>query len=154
MNSPSKHSHDAFQLQVPWPNAMAQFGFYNSMISPNPHIRHQYDYFEVVGKTITHGDEAEAISMIKKTDLITRNFLHLTVKYDPKVTEMIDSPAMTFVRFMGGASGILNLWSGITFIALVELIDLLINVVWGWVFRENKTKVNQVTVKENHSLSN
>ena len=76
--------------------------------------------------------------MIKNTDIVPRNFLHLTIKYNPKVTYVRELEAMTMGSFVGSAGGILNLWSGITFIAIVELLDLSINILWGLGYKDSR----------------
>ena len=111
-------------------------------IKTNPDLANKFTDFEDIGRSIETGNEADAIAIIKNTDIVTRNFLHLTIKYNPKITYVQELEAMTIGSFVGSAGGILNLWSGITFIAIVELLDLSINILWGWGYKDDR-KSNQ-----------
>ena len=65
---------------------------------------------------------------LRKMDYIKRNFVQLTIKMlQNTIEEINESPSLSFSSFMGSLGGLLNLWIGITFITLVELVEFLYN---------------------------
>ena len=60
--------------------------------------------------------------------LIKRNFAKVTVRFDFKeIVVYKEIPQFSFTSFIGALGGILNLYSGISFIIVVELADFLIS---------------------------
>ncbi len=79
-----------------------------------------------------NGENQEAMDMIAKSNLITKNFLHLSVEFQSdSVMEIKELPVMTWEGLAGSVGGILNLWIGVTFLTLIELVDLLISIFQG-----------------------
>lgn len=53
-----------------------------------------------------------------------------------KIREEEFTLAMPFENFIGNMGGILNLWIGISFITVIELIELMMNIVGKFVCKE------------------
>ena len=116
-------------FQVPWPHVTAEYSFYEKFIS-NTTRAPKFTEFEDVKSHIESGKEQEALKLVKELDLIRENFLQVSVLIDEAGTVVYeDVPSVNFYSFLGSIGGILNLWIGITFITLVEIIDMLINMV-------------------------
>ena len=73
------------------------------------------------------GDHAGARDLIKDTHLIEQNFLQLSVLLDPDVTVFSHQEALTLESMMGSMGGILNIWVGITFVTIVEILDFFVH---------------------------
>ena len=69
--------------------------------------------------------------MVEESSLIRNNFLLLEVvmSHTQSVTQFTDAPAVTLENFIGSLGGILNLWVGLSFVTIIELLELLTKVV-------------------------
>ena len=69
--------------------------------------------------------------MITDSNLIKKNFVKIQVVTSNVngVMEYQDVPAVNFESFIGSLGGILNLWIGLSFITVIEVIELAINLV-------------------------
>ena len=67
--------------------------------------------------------------MLENTDFIQPNFAKIRVVSSTMntVTEYHDVPAVTFESFVGSLGGILNLWVGLSFITVIEIVELILN---------------------------
>ena len=53
------------------------------------------------------------------------------------IKEYHDVPAVTLENFAGNFGGILNLWIGLSFVTLIELCELVINIIAKFIISKN-----------------
>ena len=62
---------------------------------------------------------------------MSRQFLRLTINHgSPAITQYNDTATITSSNFLSRLGGALNLWSGITIIVIMEIIDVLYRALW------------------------
>ena len=97
-----------------------------------------------------NGNSSDAVKLLLNTDLIKENFVKVNIYVDPStVRSFIDQPAMTPADFLSKIGGTLNLYSGISFIVVLEIIDLLY-----CIFCKVIKKTNIKPLKENCTANN
>ena len=69
------------------------------------------------------GDVASAMDLVRQTNVIDKNFIKLNIVTENKKLLYTSRRMLSVETVMGTVGGILNLWVGITFITLVELIE-------------------------------
>ena len=73
-------------------------------------------------------NKEDVMKQIRNTDLIRRNFLQVRIGMKSLlVTKHEDKPTICFETLIGSVGGILNLWIGISFFTLLEILELLYN---------------------------
>jgi hypothetical protein len=90
--------------------------------------------------------------MLQESRLITENFLQLNIYFeDGSVLETKQQPAITRDTLFGSIGGNLNLWIGITFFTIIELIELCYNFAGMFWKKEHhaRTSVAQLTPAAN-----
>ena len=128
-----------------------QYSFYKQFIKNAP-FNETFLYYKQVEEKVNQGNLTEALQLITSSDLIRKNFLILEVRmsYTQRVAQYTDVPAVTLENFIGSLGGILNLWVGLSFITIVEVVELLIKVARKMVVSTEVKipNVNSLIVKE------
>ncbi len=119
---------------------MEQLDFYRQIIQGKP-FENQFSIYPEISKLLSNGNITEAKRLLKQTDLIEDNFAKISVYLTTaNIVVIEDKPSTTLTDLFGGLGGTLNLYSGISFIILIELIDLLYNIL----FTNNERKVKKM----------
>ena len=106
-----------------WPHESTHLAFYRKYLASQPFAEHFSEYERIA--RVMRQDRRQGFKELRKTDLIRRNFLKITcILIRDKVFVLKDIPLTDFMSIFGSACGILNLWVGISFVTLVEVIDL------------------------------
>ena len=118
----------------PWPGESYQLHFYDKYIAGKPYAKRFQMYGVLANEAriarIYNNYSLEFLGEIhdklRKTELMSRNFAQLNVYFDKAmVTELKDEESITVPTLLANVGGSLNLWIGITFCTLIELIDLI-----------------------------
>ncbi len=116
--------------QSPWPHLSYHLPLYKHLIRKMSFKDHFSEYYEPLAK-IEFINESLIYPELRKTDLISRNFIQVHVKMESDLlVKYVEKEAMSWESFIGGIGGLLNLWTGITFFALLELLELIYTLVW------------------------
>ena len=68
--------------------------------------------------------------------LIVPNVFQVKVMFESsRLTVLEDKPALTMESLLGTMGGTLNLWIGISFVTIIELIDMLLTLILGGISR-------------------
>ena len=95
-----------------WPHNYAMNGFYDKYINNHPYADRFSD--------VVHW------RLSPQTELVKKNFLRVSIHHgDYLVYRYVEKSAITFSNFLSRIGGALNLWSGITIIVIMELVDLI-----------------------------
>ena len=108
----------------------------------------KFSIFEKKDQLFREGNVTEGNCMLQDTSLIKDNFAKVSVhlsSLDIVVTE--DHVAVALFDLLAKIGGILNLYSGISCIIIVEIIDFLYNIIWQ--YGKTKPSDNSVVTKMN-----
>ena len=115
-----------------WPRNNQLMPFYHNYIKGSSN-EHKFSIFEKIDQLFLDGNITEGNRMLQDTSLIKDNFAKVSVylsSLDVVVTE--DHVAVAFFDLLAKIGGILNLYSGISCIIIVEIIDFLYNILWQY----------------------
>ena len=102
------------------------------------------DYYEPLVES--PDDDYLIYEELRKTDLISRNFIQVHVKMDSDLlVKYVEKEALSWESFVGGLGGLLNLWTGISFFAILEIVELVYRLVWP--SEQDKTRVSKSNTK-------
>ena len=102
--------------------------------------QHDLHIFEQI-ENLVEDNFTEALSMMRANKhILEESVLKLTVQMKPSslVTYYTEVPAVTSVEFIGSLGGILNLWVGISFITIIEFVELFVNILHRYYHSKNK----------------
>ena len=118
--------------QSPWPHLSYHIPLYRDYIKDKTFSSHFDEYYEKLDAWDFTDNESLIYPELRKTDLISRNFIQLHVKMESDLlVKYVDRESMSWEGFVGGLGGLLNLWTGITFIAFIEVVELVYKLTWS-----------------------
>ena len=124
-----------------WPARSSPLSFYDVMIYGRPYQEHFDVYKTIKFLAANQSTRAQALELQDKTTLIQDNFAKIDVFLASlTVFTMIDSAKMSVTDLFSSLGGTLNLYSGITFVVIIELIELFYMLIFRW---QEKKKVKQ-----------
>ncbi len=130
--------------QSPWPQLSYHLPLYTDYIRQTEFA----DYFSEYYEPLVDSPDADYLiyEELKKTDLISRNFIQVHVKMDSDLlVKYVEKEALSWESFVGGLGGLLNLWTGISFFAILEIVELVYRLVWP--SEQDKTRVSKSNTK-------
>lgn len=121
------YHYDYRVVDVRWPHVSRHLAFHKKFLTNKEIYGDKFKEYEDIAaevkRNITSGYER-----LRRADLIPRNFAKINVYYvSREVLQYSDKPLHTTTSMTGALGSILNLWVGITFVTLVELLELLHN---------------------------
>ena len=128
-------------LQVPWPDYTRHYGLYKDYIRNTVHAD-DFIIYEDIGDRMDINLQEALERLYQLREEILSTVLKLTVKMSTRtmVTQFADIPAVSLEGFVGSLGGILNLWVGLSFITIIELVELCVNIVYKGC---NRNRVNK-----------
>ena len=145
------HKHSATK----WPAKNTQLAFYNSVIRVNDNTtdnttsrwkrwQNFAPVYEPIRDAYLAGNQTQALDMLKASSLIEDNYIKIEILFSTKPVMAFESKeALNGVSFMSLLGGTLNLYAGITFVLLFELIELIIKLCQNG-YTRYKQKLNRV----------
>ena len=91
------------------------------------------------------GDHAGAAQLLKHDSLLEENFLQISVLFNHDVIINTHIDAVSAETLMGTMGGILNLWIGITFVTLTEIVDFCLGIILDKMSRKVCQSVDKKT---------
>ena len=89
-------------------------------------------------------------------NMVINNFSHSTqvkVKFQSRETIILeDKEALELETFLGTLGGTLNLWIGISFVTLIEIIDMVFNIIKRLIYQREVQDENQDRKNKNNQL--
>ncbi len=111
-----------------WPRKSQQLPFWRSHIRGTD-LETRFSVYERIENLTLNGSLPEAQKLLSQTTLIEDNFLKASVYISTvDVAEIKDHKAISLVDLFGSIGGTLNLYSGISCIVVMEIIDLFYNI--------------------------
>ena len=143
-----------------WPHIYYHMAFYERFLMNRSDIYgDKFAVYEDLWKKATTFDSNDGLNKyvssehdltdrVQRIDLIGRNFLQVTVKFDDrKPFVLTDTAKYTWDSVLGLFGGTVGLWSGLSIMAAVELIDLVYTLTYHYwrLLKKRAPKSNEVT---------
>ncbi len=110
---------------ITWPMNDMQLGFYDDVIKGKP-FANKFKIYANISKMVSDENDMEAKELLDRTHLIRENFAKASVFLaNDNLMIIEDRESMSLTDLLASLGGTLNLYSGISFILIVELIDFL-----------------------------
>ncbi len=109
---------------VLWPIKSKQLSFYNKLIKGR-HFAPKFDVYDEILSLIESGNKTEASVLLQNVNLIENNFAKFN--FIPSAFHIVkfeDIPKTKLVDVISNLGGTLNLYSGITLLVIIEIIEL------------------------------
>ena len=134
-------------LPTRWPARSSPLSFYDVMIYGRPYQEHFDVYKTIKFLAANQSTRAQALELLDKTTLIQDNFAKIDVFLASlTVFTMIDSAKMSVTDLFSSLGGTLNLYSGITFVVIIELIELFYMIIFRCQEKKKAKQKNKVHV--------
>ena len=105
-----------------WPLPQQYTALYHRVINSKPYS----DKFKILSKTNTS-------RLCDARYLVEDNFVKINFILDSThYYELKEVPKYTVFSFLGTLGGALNLWTGITVVVVIEILETIINIVYGF----------------------
>ena len=134
---PSQCEEDLYDIKIsqsPWPVAAYHLAFYGRFIENSP-FKHKYNetYEPIVAASrIAYADEVVKDMIAGERAAIHTNFLQVNVLMEnERVMLLKDVEKISWESMFGSLGGLMNLWIGITFFTLIELVELVFSLFRG-----------------------
>ena len=106
------------------PHEVYQLAFYYKNIAWKPYAN-LFDWYNDTAQ-LAADNFTEAFRLLQSNDHISRNFLKVSVVIDDELHIVSQKPILEVEGLIGTLGGLLNLWVGVSFITIVEIIDTVI----------------------------
>ena len=147
------HKHSAAR----WPAKSTQLAFYNSHIrqddasdagnTTEAERRHANfaPVYEPIREAWLADNKSEALEMLRSSSLIEDNFVKVELLFSSKPVVAFESKeALSGISFLSLLGGTLNLYAGITFVLLFEVVELLVKLCENGYKRYKERRQNQI----------
>ena len=124
-----------------WPAEAMYQNFYRSQIANKPYA----PKFSILDKACSD-DNCTTEEMLKMAYLVERNFAKIEVALaNPNHKRYVSKPKLSIPALFSQLGGVLNLWSGITVIVLIEVLECILKVFMRSTKSKSKNKVHEVS---------
>ena len=132
-HSPCKeYKYDKNSYSAKWPRKSQQIPFYYKYIEDFSY-EPKFEIFKTITQLHEKGNISEVNRLLHQSTIIEDNFLKLSVYLSSiDVVTVSDHVGVTVYDLLAKIGGTLNLYSGISFILIVEVIDLIYNILFSW----------------------
>ena len=131
-----------------WPLSFQYDSFYEKIIAPRLFASKFKPWFKNISSD--EHDETRLIKEVYRRLLIEENFVNLRLELDFNVyLEYIEVPMYSITALVGTLGGGLNLWTGITVLFFIEIIEVIINIFKRLCTKNNSNntrKIRKITV--------
>ena len=141
--------HSVSVSSSPWLTETAQLSFYKHFIKGKSFAEYFKAYDGIYNDYIATLDKSKAIDELEKLSLIEKNFARVDIVMPAMRADLYKVVyQMSFESLLASIGGNLNLWSGISVIVLVELLDLFIKLLLSAVKHQPTPTRKVMAVKE------
>ncbi len=129
---------------VMWPVKGQQVAFYEDIIKGQP-FEDEFQIYSTISKLASSGNKTTAKQLLRQTNLIEENFVKISVYATTENLVILeDKPKMTITDLFASVGGTLNLYSGISFILVIEIIDLLYKLLFDCPAKQREKKIHVI----------
>ncbi len=123
-----RHYYNTFDSM--WPTKTQQLDFYRQFIQGKPYEDH-FGIYSKISQLASNGNLTEAKTLLQQTSLIEDNFAKVSVFFTTtNIVVIEDKPSTSLTDLFARLGGTLNLYSGISLIIVVELVDFLYRILF------------------------
>ena len=134
--------HSLTVTSSPWPAETAQLSFYENFIRHKSYAKYFTAYENIYLQYRDTSDAHKALAQLDKVSLIEKNFAKVEIVVPAtRVDAYIASYQISLASLTASIGGNLNLWSGISAIIIVEVMDLIIKLFLSLGQHQTRTKV-------------
>ena len=134
--------HSLTVTSSPWPSETAQLSFYENFIRHKSYAKHFAAYENIFTEFLLTSDAHKALALLDKLSLIEKNFAKIEIVMPAtRVDAYIASYQISLESLAASLGGNLNLWSGISVIIIIEVLDLIIRLLLSLGQHQTSTKV-------------
>ena len=127
----NEYRHHYTTSNIHWPMKNMHISFFNDVINGQPFEKEFEIYRHISSLISAYGNNTEAKKLLKETTLIEENFAKVSVHVaNSNLVIIKDKPGMSLTDLAASLGGTLNLYSGISCILIVEVIDLLYRLIF------------------------
>lgn len=109
---------------IEWPHDIYHLSFYDQYIRHKPYAAKFKDYESLLN--LSEYNEKEAVRGVSQLKLISKNFAQIRILNHQKTYfHFSETPLISPEALFGNVGGLLNLWVGITFITIIEIVEFL-----------------------------
>ncbi|ELT96176.1 hypothetical protein CAPTEDRAFT_185972 [Capitella teleta] len=120
----TQFTYDYSTNAVPWPAGVYHRSFYEQYIRSQPYAAKFHGYADLI--EIEKDDPMGAVKKISELNLIEKNFAQLRImNHQNDYYHYVETPLISREAMFGNVGGLMNLWAGITFITIVEILDFM-----------------------------
>ena len=129
-----------------WPDKTSILPFYEQYVVGRPFEKRFAKYSIIKEKSLNSSEHEETMQMLRDTTLIEDNFARVDFYVgSTTLVKMTDTKKYTQTDLFSTLGGTLNLYSGITFVIILELFELLFLIF----YRKSTEKKLQKEISEN-----
>ena len=141
--------YDTMKSSAPWPHASLHLDFVKKKLSDKPMIYKRFLPFLTKALAFPAENRSLLFEFLRSETIIKRNFLQINVELNPNTTiTMKEVRLSTFSAILGSMGGILNLWMGVSFLTLIELIDFVITATKARLCTDSSNKKSEPPIHE------
>lgn len=113
-----------------WPTYSQQLSFYNQEIKGQPYADSYSEYGKLLDKVMRDQNISAALNQLQKMTKIKENFLKVDILLsDPSLSIVTSEIKVTQETLISSIASFMNMFSGITLIVFVEVIDYLFHII-------------------------
>lgn len=126
----TQFTYEFLANSVQWPHNTYYLSFYVKYIRHKPFAHKFQGYEDLIN--ISRTDSERALKMFNQLNLIEKNFAQVRIlNHQKSYFHYIETPLVSPEALFGNVGGLLNLWVGITFITIIEILDFVYQCVSG-----------------------
>lgn len=115
----------------PWPQQYTFDNFYYSIIENKPYAAKFEPVLDIITRNCSDSHDCE-IKLEKATRILRNNFVRMTVRLTDQHVYILEDVKKTQIsELLSNLGGALNLWSGITVIVILEILELIYRLLEG-----------------------
>lgn len=119
-------SYDISRTSSKWPQSSQLLGFYKTYVAPEKEkYPPEFDVFEnILQQMADNSTDARTVqTIVSNQDLIRDNFAQITLTFPSHVIVTEEEPALDVSQLISSIGGGVSLYSGITFVFVLEILD-------------------------------
>ena len=146
-----ENRYTMYTEEIDWPHPALHMAIYRNHIARSL-VADRFTEYKDLDDSFADGTSGNLYHKLNTLDLMTRSLAQVSVRFETMtVVKYTDQSAVSVAQLMGTLGGTLNLWVGISFITIIELLELLYHLLThctGHSHKGSMTKVQPISPTE------